>query len=330
MATLVTGGAGYIGSHMVQALVKRRSSVVVIDNFISGHRDAVPESVPLLEADVSDGARVVPFMRKHGVDEILHFASRIQVGESVIDPKLYYEDNLGAAISLLGSALACNCKRFILSSTAAVYGVPEEMPIPEDHPTKPINPYGETKLAVEHMLSSYGRAYGLKWAALRYFNACGASEDASLGERHDPETHLIPLVLEAALHGKPVTMYGRDYPTRDGTCVRDYVHVVDLVEAHLLAMEHLRAGGEGGAFNLGTSHGHTVAEVIDACRRITGRDITVTMGERRAGDPPELVAGVKRAREVFGWRATRSDLDTIVRDAWRWHARDKHPYARTA
>ena len=331
MATLVTGGAGYIGSHMVQALVKRRVPVVVIDDFISGHREAVPDDVPLLEADVSDGARVVPFLRKHGVDEILHFASRIQVGESVIDPKLYYEDNLGAAISLLGSALACNVKRFILSSTAAVYGVPEEMPIPEDHPTKPINPYGETKLAIEHMLASYGRAYGLKWAALRYFNAAGASEDGSLGERHDPETHLIPLVLEAALHGKSVTMYGRDYPTRDGTCVRDYIHVIDLVEAHLAAMEHLRAGGEGGAFNLGTGHGNTVAEVIDACRRITGREITVTIGERRAGDPPELVAGVQRARDVFGWRATRSDLDTIVRDAWRWHAREKHThYARTA
>jgi UDP-glucose-4-epimerase GalE len=321
MATLVTGGAGYIGSHMVQALVRRRVPVVVIDNMLSGHRDAVPPSVPLLEADVGDAARVVPFLERHAVDEVLHFASRIQVGESVINPRLYYEDNLGEAISLLSSALDCGVQRFILSSTAAVYGVPEEMPIPEDHPTKPINPYGETKLAIEHMLGSYGRAYGLRWAALRYFNAAGAAEDGSLGERHDPETHLIPLVLEAAISGKPVTMFGRDYPTRDGTCVRDYIHVVDLVEAHLAALDHLRAGGEGGAFNLGTGHGHTVAEVIDACRRITGREIAVKVGERREGDPPELVAGVARAREFFGWRATRSDLDTIVRDAWRWHAR---------
>ncbi len=331
MATLVTGGAGYIGSHMVQALVKKRVAVVVIDNFISGHHDALPASVPLLEADVGDSARVVPFLKRHGVDEILHFASRIQVGESVTNPRLYYDDNLGEAISLVGSALECGVRRFILSSTAAVYGVPEEMPIPEDHPTKPINPYGETKLAIEHMLGSYGRAYGLRWAALRYFNAAGAAQDGSLGERHDPETHLVPLVLRAALSGKPVTVFGRNYPTRDGTCVRDYIHVLDLVDAHLAALEHLRASGEGGAFNLGTGHGHSVAEVIDACRRVTGKEIAVDVGERREGDPPELVAAVSRAREAFGWRATRSDIDTIVRDALRWHARAHSTnYAETA
>jgi len=321
MATLVTGGAGYIGSHMVRALAQRGERVVVIDDFSSGHCDAIAPAVPILEADVGDATRVVPFLRRHGVDEILHFASRIQVGESVVDPRLHYEGNLGAAIGLLGAALACGVRRFVFSSSAAVYGAPRELPIPEHHATEPVSPYGETKLAIERMLASYGRAYGVRWTALRYFNAAGAAQ--GLGERHHPETHLVPLVLQAALHGTPVTIFGRDYPTRDGTCVRDYIHVLDLVDAHVAALEHLREDGECCALNLGTGRGYTVAEVVETCRRITGRRIEARVGDRRPGDPPELVARVDRAREVLGWTATRSDLDTIVRDAWRFHSQPR-------
>jgi UDP-glucose-4-epimerase GalE len=321
MTVLVTGGAGYIGSHMVQALVARGARVVVIDDLSSGHREALPPNVPLLEANVRDALCVMPFLRAHEVKEVLHFASRIQVGESVVDPARYYEDNLAAAIMFASAAMNCGVERFVLSSTAAVYGMPRATPIPEDHPTRPINPYGETKLAIERMLATYGRAYGLRWAALRYFNAAGCAPDGSLGERHLPETHLIPLVLDAARHGTPVSVFGRDYPTRDGTCVRDYVHVVDLVEAHLATLEHLRTGADGGVFNLGTGNGFSVQEVIDTCRRVSRREIAVIDGPRRDGDPPELVAGVTRAHDVLGWRASRSDLETIVRDAWRWQAR---------
>ena len=212
-------------------------------------------------------------------------------------------------------------QQFILSSTAAVYGIPTETPISEDHTTLPINPYGETKLAIEHMIASYGRAYKLRWAALRYFNASGAAPDGSLGERHKPETHLIPLVLEAASSGASITVFGRDYPTRDGTCERDYVHVVDLVNAHLTALDHLRAGGPGGVFNLGAGQGHSVDQVIQTCRDVTGKSISVVDGPRREGDPPFLVADITRARRVLGWRPERSDLASIVRDAWRWRQR---------
>ncbi len=323
MAILVTGGAGFVGSHMVQLLVREHVDVVVIDDFSSGHRDALPPEVPLLETDIANAAAVVPFMRKHKVEGVFHFASRIQVGESVVAPRLYYEDNLGAAISLLGSVLSCNVRYFILSSTAAVYGIPNEAPIPEAHALMPINPYGETKLAIERMLGSYGRAYGLRWAALRYFNAAGAAPDGSLGERHHPETHLIPLVLDAAVSGKPVTIFGRDYATRDGTCERDYVHVVDLAGAHLRAMDYLRGGGESGAFNLGAGHGHTVDEVVATCARVTGRSVPANDGARREGDPPVLVAGIERARDILGWRPERSNLETIVRDAWQWRTQSQ-------
>jgi UDP-glucose 4-epimerase len=252
------------------------------------------------------------------VEAIFHFASRIQVGESVVDPRLHYKGNLGAAISLLESALDARVGTFILSSSAAVYGLPHGTPIDEAHPTAPINPYGETKLAIERMLASYRRAYGLSFAALRYFNAAGADADAGLAERHDPETHLIPIVLDAALGLRPaVTVFGRDYDTPDGTCIRDYVHVVDLCEAHLAALEHLAAGGAGGAFNLGTGEGQSVAQVIEVARRVTGREIPVEDGARREGDPPRLVASVERAARVLGWRAKRASLEQIVRDAWR-------------
>jgi UDP-glucose 4-epimerase len=244
------------------------------------------------------------------------------VGESVIHPRLYWRDNLAAGVALLETVLDAGVKRFVLSSTAAVYGDPMRVPIDEAHPTNPVNPYGATKLALERVLADYARAYGLSYAALRYFNACGADAEAGIGERHDPETHLIPIVLEAALgRRKSVTVFGDDWDTPDGTCVRDYIHVVDLAEAHLAALAYLGAGGESGAFNLGTGRGHSVREVIDVVKKVTGRDVPVVMGARRAGDPPVLVAAADRAAKAFAWKARRSSLEEIVRDAWGWHSR---------
>ncbi len=318
MRVLVTGGAGYIGSHMVRTLVRAKHDVLVVDDLSAGHADALPSSgIRFVQASVSDAPRMLAAMRDHGTEAMLHFASRIQVGESVVDPRKYYTGNLAAAVSLFESALDAGVKLAVLSSTAAVYGNPLRVPIDEEHPTAPINPYGETKLAIERMLGSYGRAYGLRWAALRYFNASGADTEARLDERHDPETHLIPIVLDAALGRRDhVTVFGEDYETPDGTCIRDYVHVIDLCEAHLAALEHLQRGGDSGAINLGTGAGHSVAEVIDVARRVTGRPIRVEKGPRRAGDPPRLVAAVERAERVLGWRAQRATLEQIVRDAW--------------
>ncbi|HEU4411863.1 MAG TPA: UDP-glucose 4-epimerase GalE [Polyangiaceae bacterium] len=321
MRVVVTGGAGYIGSHMVHVLRERGHVVSVIDSLVTGRREAVPPGVPLLEADVGDRGRVGPFLREQRAEAVLHFAARIQVGESVVDPRRYYTGNLVATVGLLESVLDAGVERLVFSSTAAVYGVPTEVPIPESHATRPVNPYGETKLAAERMLASYARAYGLRYAALRYFNAAGALAEAGLGERHEPETHLIPLVLRAALgEGNPVTVFGRDYPTADGTCVRDYIHVVDLAEAHLAALEYLGGGGEGGAFNLGTGHGYSVAEVIAEAARVAGRPVPTAEGARREGDPPALVADPSLARERLGWRPRRSSLGQILEDAWRFHA----------
>lgn len=327
MTICVTGGAGYIGSHMVRALLRAGHEVVVIDDLSSGHADTVPAppaKVTLVRGDVRDRALVTRALRDHGVSAVFHFASRIQVGESVVNPRLYYKDNLAAGVELLESVLDAGVKRFVLSSTAAVYGDPVRVPIDEEHPTAPVNPYGETKLGIERMLASYARAYGLGYAALRYFNASGADTAdplGPLGERHHPETHLIPIVLEAATGKRPhVTVFGDDYATPDGTCVRDYIHVRDLADAHLAALAHLERGGESGAFNLGTGIGHSVREVIEAAKRVSGRDIRIVMGTRREGDPPVLVASPERAARVLGWRAQRSSLDAIMQDAWSFHS----------
>ena len=319
----MTGGAGYVGSHMVSTLRRAGHQVVVVDDLSGGHREAVPPGVPLVQADVADRPKVTATLREHRVEAILHFAARIQVGESVALPRLYYTGNLAASVGLLESALDAGVERFILSSTAAVYGAPIATPIEEDHPTAPVNPYGETKLATERMLAAYSSAYGLRYAALRYFNASGADPDApNLGERHVPETHLVPIVLEAALGVRPsVTVFGTDYPTPDGTCLRDYVHVLDLCDAHLAALEYLANGGQSAAFNLGAGRGHSVNEVIETARRVSGRPIPVTYGPRRPGDPPALVASCSRAERVLGWRAKRSSIERIVSDAWAFHAR---------
>jgi UDP-glucose 4-epimerase len=312
---LVTGGAGYLGSHLVRALRRAQHHVVVLDDLSSGHRAAVPQDVPLVVADVRDATATRRALTEHAIEAVFHFASRMQVGESVRDPRLYYRDNLAAGIILLDTLLDHGIKAFVLSSTAAVYGDPVRLPIDEAHPTAPVNPYGATKLALEGVLASYATAYGLKYAALRYFNAAGAGD--GYPERHDPETHLIPLALDAAMGTRPsITLFGDDYDTPDGTCIRDYVHVADLVRAHLPALTYLVQGGESGVFNLGTGEGCSVREVIKTVEQVTGKRVPVELGRRREGDPPRLVASAERAKAVLHWRPERSSLEQIVRDAF--------------
>lgn len=317
MTVLVTGGAGYIGSHMVARLREADRDAVVVDDLSSGRREAVPDEVPLVVADIADDAAIAHVLDGHRVEAIIHFAGRIQVGESMTAPREYWRTNVLGTLRLLDQALAAGVRTVIFSSTAAVYGTPARVPIVETDPTHPINPYGDTKLAVERVLASYARAYGLRYAALRYFNAAGADAKLGLGEHHEPETHLVPLVLDAALGRRDaITVFGRDYATPDGTCIRDYIHVQDLADAHLAALEHLERGGESGAFNLGSGRGHSVEEVIEMCRAVTGRAIPIVDGPRREGDPPSLVASPRLAEERLGWRARRSSLDRIVADAW--------------
>jgi UDP-glucose 4-epimerase len=320
MRTLVTGGAGYVGSHMVKALVDAGHEVVVVDDLSTGHRDAVPPAVTFIDADVGSSKDMLAILREHRIEAVCHFAAKIRVEESVSAPRLYWHGNVVTTLGLLEAVLdAGTIKAFVQSSTAAVYGSPDEVPIDEDHPKRPESPYGETKLAVERALESYGRAYGLQWAALRYFNAAGAEPAAGLGERHDPETHLIPLVLEAASGKRDhIKVFGASWPTPDGTCVRDYVHVSDLADAHLKALTYLSGGGQSGAFNLGSGSGNSVRELIEVARAVTGRPITAVDAPPRAGDPPTLVAKVDRAANVLGWRAQRTALTRIIGDAWAW------------
>lgn len=318
MRVLVAGGAGYIGSHMVKQLLSAHIDVVTLDDLSGGHRDAVVGG-EFVMGDIGDRAQVERVLGQRRFDAIMHFASFIQVGESVSDPAKYYRNNLAGTLSLLDAAVACGVKHFVFSSSAAIYGEPKYTPIDEDHPTQPLSPYGYSKLAVERVLADYDRAYGLRSVSLRYFNAAGADPDGDRGEMHEPETHLIPLILQAASGRRPcVKIFGDDYPTADGTCVRDYVHVVDLCEAHLLALEHLRRTQRSAAYNLGNSRGYSVKEVIGAAERIVGHRIPVEHHERRAGDPAVLVADSARAKAELGWRPRFDDIDTIVRHAWQW------------
>lgn len=323
MRALVTGGAGYVGSHMVKTLLDGGHEPVVLDDMSTGHRDAVPPGVPFVLGDVGSTADVAALIREQQIEVVFHFAAKSRVEQSVAEPRMYWKGNAVATLALLEAVLdSGRVKAFVQSSTAAVYGAPDAVPIDEDHPKRPLSPYGETKLAIEQALAGYGRAHGLRWAALRYFNAAGANHEAGLGERHEPETHLIPLVLEVASGQRAsVAIYGTTWDTPDGTCVRDYVHVTDLCEAHLAAVEHLVRGGECGAFNLGTGRGHSVQEIIDAARAVTGRPVTAVDAPPRAGDPAVLVAKVERAAKVLGWHARRSDLRRIVGDAWAWKQR---------
>ncbi len=318
MRALVTGGAGFVGSHMVKTLLDAGHEPVVLDDLSTGHRDAVPPHVPFVLGDVANTSDVAALLRDERIDVLYHFAAKSRVEQSVTAPRLYWNGNVVATLALLEAVLdSPRVKGFVLSSTAAVYGDPIAVPIDETHPQNPVNPYGETKLAIERALRAYGHAHGLRWAALRYFNAAGADHEAGLSERHDPETHLVPIVLEvAAGERSKVSIYGTAWPTADGTCVRDYVHVSDLCEAHLEAVEYLLRGGESGAFNLGTGRGHSVREIVETARSVTGRPIATVDAPPRAGDPAVLVAKVDRAAEVLGWRAKRADLTRIVGDAW--------------
>ena len=315
---LVVGGAGYIGSHMVCVLLERGHEVVVLDNLSTGYRDAVLGGL-FVQADLADGAGLDALFRAHRFDGVMHFASFIQIGESVRDPAKYYRNNLVNTLSLLDAMHRNGVGTFIFSSTAAVFGEPEYVPIDEDHPLRAINPYGYSKLAVERILSDYDRAYGLRSVCLRYFNAAGADPQARIGERHEPESHLIPLVLRVASGRSPeIQIFGNDYKTPDGTCIRDYIHIVDLCDAHLLALERLCRGGASAQFNLGNGNGFSVAEVIETAERVTGMRIARVVAPRRPGDAARLVADAKLARDDLGWRPRFDDLHTIIAHAWAW------------
>ena len=319
-SVLVVGGAGYIGSHMVKHLLRQGCDVVTYDNLSTGYRDAVLGGQFVL-GDLADQAALETLFSTHRFDGVLHFASFIQVGESVKEPAKYYENNVTNTLNLLNAMVTHDVRRFIFSSTAAVYGEPQYVPIDETHPRQPINPYGKTKWMVEQILQDYDRAYGLKSIALRYFNAAGADPEGELGERHEPETHLIPLVLQAASGRRPhISVFGRDYDTPDGTCIRDYIHVTDLAEAHWLALQRLLAGADSAAYNLGNGNGFSVQEVIDAAQKVTLRKIAVNDSPRREGDPARLVANSQAARNALNWQPARHDLDTIIQDAWRFES----------
>jgi UDP-glucose-4-epimerase GalE len=319
MRVLVTGGAGYIGSHTAKVLAGAGHLPVVLDNFSSGHRWAVKWG-PLVEGDLADQEVLLRTLRGFEIEAVIHFAGDIQVGESVKAPRKYYWNNAVNALRLLDAVVEEGTKPLVFSSSAAVYGAPDEVPIPEDHRMQAASPYGESKIFVERALVSYGEAYGLRSMALRYFNACGADAEGDLGEAHDHESHLIPLVIQAVLGQRPyVEIYGTDYPTPDGTAIRDYIHVTDLAQAHVRALEYLAEGGESDALNLGTGQGHSVREVVAAVGKLCRGRVPVREAPRRAGDPPVLVADVRRAHRVLGWKARYGSLDEIVESAWKWH-----------
>ena len=321
MKVLVAGGAGYIGSHTVKALLRGGFETVVCDDLSTGRRELVVPGCRFIVADLLDREAVRGIFREHAdIAAVIHFASLIQVGESYRDPLKYYRHNLGTSLNLLDGCIEAGIGRFIFSSSAAVYGVPRSQPITEDHPLEPSNPYGATKAVVERVLADLERAHGMRYVSLRYFNAAGADPDGDLGEMHDPETHLIPNVLLSALGKKPALgIFGTDFPTSDGTAVRDYVHVTDLAAAHVLALRHLAGGGASEAVNLGTNRGYSVREVVRAAEAVTGRKVPVLDRPRREGDVPVLLASREKARRVLGWEPVQSDIVTILRTAWDWH-----------
>lgn len=320
--TLITGGAGYIGSHAAKALASLGREVVVLDSLVGGHRDFLKWG-EFEEGDLADPAFLASVFSRHDIGEVLHFAAFIAVGESVEKPDAYYGNNVRNTLNLLDAMMAADVKRLVFSSTAAVYGEPVTEIIAEDHPLSPLSPYAWSKRMIEQILADFDRAYGLKHVCLRYFNAAGADPDAEIGERHQPETHLIPLILHAALGLRDnITIFGTDYPTPDGTCLRDYIHVTDLADAHVKALDFLESGGESRAFNLGNGNGFSVREIIDVAREVSGRDIPVTESERRPGDSPALVAASTAAREILQWEPRFADVHDIVRTAWNWHKKD--------
>lgn len=325
---LVSGGAGYIGSHTVSALHKSGQPIVVVDDLSEGHAEAVA-GLPLEQGSTMDRDFLDAVFKKYPIQQVCHFAARCYVGESVENPGLYYRNNVFGTLSLVEAMVAHGVKQIVFSSTCATYGEPEQIPITESNPQQPINPYGFTKLACEHILRDFAVSHGLASVSLRYFNAAGAEPGGNIGEDHEPETHLIPLVLRAAQgKGKPLTVFGRDYDTRDGTCVRDYIHVSDLAQAHVLALQHLAGGAAGAmAFNLGSEQGFTVQEVIDMAEKVTGMSVPHTDGPRRPGDPATLVGSSAKIRETLGWSPQHSDLEAILRSAWDWHRAHPEGYA---
>ncbi len=323
MAILVTGGAGYIGSVVVDELIESGRNVVVLDDLSRGDRRAVNDAARFYEGNISDRAFVGRICRENQIESAMHFSAYAYVGESVERPSLYYHNNAVATLEFLDELIANDIKRFVFSSTCATYGEPRQIPITEDHPQWPENPYGWTKLFVEQMLRDFDRSNGLKFVALRYFNACGATEKRT--EHHEPETHLIPLTLDTAAGKRPhIGVFGTDYPTKDGTAIRDYIHVTDLSSAHLLALAHLEKGLDSEFINLGNGQGFSVLEVIEAARKVTGRKINVLMQDRRAGDPARLVGDSTKAREILGWEPSSTSLEQIIGSAWRWYLDDSN------
>lgn len=327
MAILVLGGAGYIGSHTVYELIDAGRDVVVVDNLATGFRAAVHPKARFYQADIRDRKAMDALFEKEKIEGVIHFAASSQVGESMTDPLKYYDNNLWGTIALLESMTTHGVDKIVFSSTAATYGEPERVPILETDKTQPTNCYGETKLGMEKLMSWVSRAHGLRYVALRYFNACGAHPSGAIGEAHDPETHLIPLILQVPNGQRDkISIFGEDYATKDGTCVRDYIHVSDLAQAHILALDYLLKGGENNVFNLGSGEGFTVREVIDVARTVTGHPIPAQVCPRRAGDPAQLVASSEKAKAVLGWNPKYDDLETIISTAWNWHKAHPHGF----
>ncbi len=324
MSILVCGGAGYIGSHAVHQLIEKGEEVVIVDNLQTGHRDALHSKAKFYEGDIREAAVLGQIFTENAVEAVIHFAANSLVGESMEKPLKYFNNNVYGMQILLESMKRHGVDKIVFSSTAAVYGEPKRVPIMEDDETNPTNTYGETKLTMEKMMKWVSRADGIRYVSLRYFNAAGALPDGSIGEDHHPETHLIPLILQVPLGKREhITVYGDDYATPDGTCLRDYIHVVDLADAHVLALEYLRQGGESNIFNLGNGKGFSVKEMIAAAKKATGREIKVAMGSRRAGDPAQLIASSDKARNILGWKPRFTDVEAVIGTAWNWHR--KHP-----
>ena len=327
MAILVLGGAGYIGSHTALELVKAGNEVVIADNLVTGYRKAIPEGAKFYEGDLRDSDFLDNLFHQEKIDAVIHFAAYSLVGESFTNPLKYYDNNLYGTKVLLEAMVKNNVGKIVFSSTAATYGEPENIPILESDRTCPTNPYGETKLAMEKMFKWTAEAHGLRYVSLRYFNACGADESGTIGEAHNPESHLIPLILQVP-NGKreTISIYGTDYNTPDGTCIRDYIHVTDLAQAHILAMKYLREGNDSNIFNLGNGVGFTVKEVVETARKVTGHPIPAKEEPRRAGDPSTLIASSDKAKEILGWKPQFDDLETIISTAWNWHSNHPHGY----
>ena len=324
MNVMVLGGAGYIGSHAVKGLLNNNHKVIVVDSLETGHVSSVPREAEFFKCDIRDTASLDSIFDQNNIDAVIHFAANSLVGESVINPLKYFDNNVGGAISLVKSMAKHNVKSIVFSSTAATYGEPRSIPILEGDPTEPTNPYGETKLAMEKLFKWSDKAYGIKYVSLRYFNVAGADESGEIGEDHDSETHLIPLIMQVPLGKREsVSIFGTDYNTKDGSCVRDYIHVTDLVDAHILAMNYLHDGGDSDVFNLGNGVGFTVKEVIESARKVTLHPIPIVESQRRAGDPSQLIASSEKAISVLGWKPQRAELEDIIGSAWKWHS--SHP-----